>query len=60
MKIYKFKDITDGNYCFVLAASESEARAKVENLTSLEFELVEARSINEVAPIVVYNTMLPF
>jgi len=60
MYVYKFKDTADGNYIFVLAKSERLAREQVATVTSIPVELVEARYVEEVGTIVIYNTVVPF
>jgi hypothetical protein len=60
MYVYKFKDTVDGNYIFVLAKSEILARERVSTVTSISVQLVEARHIEEVGTIVIYNTVVTF
>lgn len=58
--VYKFKDKIDGNYCFVLAKSENEAKVKVESVTSLPVDLIRVVPVRDLKPIIIYNNILPF
>ncbi len=60
MKVYKFKDLIDGRYAFVLAASEKEASERLESLTSIPFEIVDSRWVEKMRPTIIRNDILPF
>lgn len=61
MCIYKFRDLTDGHYCFILADSKEDAIDFLKEYTALEFEFVESRTIDEIKkPIFVRNDILAF
>lgn len=61
MKIYKFQDTLDGNFAFILAASQQEAEATLKAITSLPFRLVGAKAPAEMpGPVVIVNNILPF
>jgi hypothetical protein len=59
--IYKVMDTTDGNTCFVIANSESEALQLVQKTTSLTVYIAEKRLISELTkPIIFFNKIIPF
>ena len=61
MKIYKFKDTTDGNHAFILAQSEIEAWAELNKITALKCRLVDTRNPEDLKkPVVILNHILPF
>ena len=61
MKIYKFKDQTDGNHAFILAQSESEAWAELNKITALKCRLIDTRNPADLKkPVVILNQILPF
>ena len=61
MRIYKFQDVVDGNFAFIIAKSKSEAIDKLQTLTSIECNFIEDRPMNEhEKPIVLLNQILPF
>lgn len=61
IKIYKFKDAVDGRYAFVIAESEQIARIELETKTSIPFELVDYKNIEDYGkPIIIKNDILPF
>ncbi len=61
VKIYKFKDQTDGNHAFILAQSESEAWAELNKITALKCRLIDTRNPADLKkPVVILNQILPF
>lgn len=61
MRVYKYKDTSDGNYAFILAKSEADAEKLVSNTTTLYYNLVESRDVEELDyPISILNNILPF
>lgn len=61
MRIYKFKDNIDGKYAFIIAKDEALARQRLNEETSLEYFLVDTKSLEEYnKPILFFNTILPF
>lgn len=61
MQVYKFRDKTDGNFAFVVAKSFEDAKAFMQTLTSLEFEFLESRPIEQIkSPFILVNNILPF
>lgn len=60
MNIYKFKDLTDGHLCYIVALTSESAIKKVKDLTSIPVELVESRPLSEHVPLVFRNNILPF
>lgn len=61
VKIYKFKDQTDGNHAFILAQSESEAWAELNKITALKCRLIDTRNPADLKkPVVILNHILPF
>ena len=43
MKVYKFKDIRDGNYAFVFAKDLESAKQKIKSVTELKLQYVETK-----------------
>ena len=61
MRIYKFKDVVDGNYAFVISKNIDEAVNSLKLTTSIDFTLIESRSLEELKrTIIVINQILPF
>jgi hypothetical protein len=61
MIVYKFQDVVDGRFAFIVAKSQEEAEKTLRNLTSVDFKLVDSKSPNELSrPIVLVNNILPF
>jgi hypothetical protein len=61
MRIYKFRDLVDGRYAFVLAKTPGKANEALEQITSIKFELVGSKSVLEIdKPIIWKNDILPF
>lgn len=61
MKIFKYKDVIDGHFAFVLAKSEEDASKKLKETTSINFHLVENRVVDQLTePIIIRNQILPF
>jgi hypothetical protein len=61
MKIYKFQDIVDGRFAFIVAKNQGEATKALQNLTSIGFKFIESKTPEELnRPIVLMNTILPF
>jgi hypothetical protein len=61
MKIYKFKDVADGNFAFIMANSESDAILILERHTSIAFLLVGSKNPSDLnRPIILLNNILPF
>lgn len=61
MKIYKFKDIVDGRFAFIVAKNKGEATKALQNITSIGFKFIESKTPEELnRPIVLMNTILPF
>ena len=61
MKIYKFKDTTDGNLAYILAPTHAMAVAKMDSLTALKFVYVAELDVDNLdKPIVIMNKILPF
>ena len=61
MKIYKFKDKIEGNFAFILAASEEQAWQELYCITALPCRLIDTRNPADLKkPLVVLNHILPF
>ena len=61
MEIYKFKDLTDGNYCFILAKNKKEAVLRLNKITSINFILKEIKKVEDLkTPLIIFNKILPF
>lgn len=61
MKIYKFKDTTDGNHAFILAQSENEAWEQLNKITALKCRLIGTRNPTDLKKsVVILNHILPF
>ena len=61
MRIYKFKDVVDGKFAFIIAKSEREASTTLNLLTSIEYKFIKSIPIDEYSkPIVLLNQILPF
>ena len=61
MKLYKFKDLTDGRFAFVLARSKTQAECELKKHTTLKFEFVDFKHVEELEkPIIMFNKILPF
>lgn len=61
MRIYKFRDLVDGRYAFVLADSLMSAMKKLNEVTSVKFMLIDEKSPEDLkAPIILRNDILPF
>jgi hypothetical protein len=59
--IYKFKDLVDGNYCFILAKNKDIAVGLLIQLTSIPFEFIEAKKVEDIKnPFLIINNILPF
>lgn len=58
MKIFKFKDKTDGNFALVIAENLNEAEKELAENTELKFVLVECENIK--IPMILINNILPF
>ena len=61
MKVYKFKDLTDGNHCFILSKNQGEATKALQEKTSIAFRFVESKKIEDLkTPLIILNNILPF
>jgi len=61
MMVYKFRDGSDGKFAFIMAKDQDEATKTLQNLTSIPFSFIEAKSVEELnRPMVLYNHILPF
>lgn len=60
MTCYKFKDTTDGNFIFIIAKTESLARAKATTVTSLTLVLVGKKPVAELGAVIIYNNVCSF
>jgi len=59
--IYKFKDLQDGNYAFILAQNLEQAQKRLEQETGLKFKFVGCKSLDEIGKaLVIRNDILPF
>jgi hypothetical protein len=61
MNVYKFQDIVDGRFAFILAKNQGEATKTLQNLTIIGFKFIESKTLKEInMPIVLINKILPF
>lgn len=61
INIYKFRDTADGKYAFIVASSKEKATEELKKHTSIDFNLIGSKSIEEYnKPIVLRNDILPF
>ncbi len=60
MKVYKFRDKSDGNHAFILAASLEEALGLLHTQTSIPCELVDSRWVEKLPTTIIKNNILPF
>ena len=61
MKVYKFKDVVDGGFAFIIAKNQGDATKMLQNLTSIPFKFIESKTPEEInRPIVLMNKILPF
>lgn len=60
-KIYKYKCTIDGHFAYILASSEKQASDKLKTTTSIIFQLVETRRVDQLSDaIIIRNQILPF
>jgi hypothetical protein len=55
MYIFKFQDIVEGNFAFILAPNQSDAEVKLGSLTELKFKLITAKPVTECGTWVIFN-----
>lgn len=60
MYIFKFQDLTDGNFAFILAANRSDAEMKLDSLTTLKYKLVNSKPVEECGTWVIFNKIISF
>lgn len=60
MTVYKFQDDVDGNFAFVIANTQDEAKAALEEKTSIPVIFISYQPLENHLPIVWINRILPF
>lgn len=51
MNVYKFQDLFDRNFAFVIAESEEKAGTMLLETTVIPFEMIESKNIEDIAKI---------
>jgi len=55
MYIFKFQDLTEGNFAFILAPNQVDAEMKLSSLTELKYKLITAKPVDECGTWVIFN-----
>lgn len=61
MTVFKFQDLTDGNFAFVVSETRKAAVIKLKQKTNFTFKLISKKPLFELEGTwIIYNDILPF